>query len=64
MKYPLHSFLSHVYVCALVVCGGNDMFMHVYICAYVCGCMRRPEVDISSLSCLCSNLLSEEESLN
>lgn len=36
MKYPLHSFLSHVYMCALVGCGGNDMFMHVCMCACVC----------------------------
>lgn len=36
MKNPLHSFLSHVYMCALVVCGGNDMFMHVCMYAYVC----------------------------
>lgn len=65
MKYPLHSFLSHVYMCALVVCGGNDMFMHVCMYVWICVyCMWRPEVDISSLSCLCSNLLIEEESLN
>lgn len=37
MKYPLHSFLSHVYMCALVVCGGMTcLCMYVCMCAYVC----------------------------